>query len=485
METTSNLVVHFIVNAMWQASILSAIGAICARLMRNAAARHKHILWTAALILSVALPILSVCNYRADNFSFGFRLPFVNNRSDVSGGGQPNGQETAADEFAVKSGSGLDSSDLSAIFSAITVFYFAFLFYRLTNLLLTWRLTARLRRSAKNEKLPASINAAARRCSDVLQTSRVPILFSSEINAPLTLGWRKPSIILPESFLGIDSEETLAAALGHESAHIRRGDYGLNLICEFLSLLVSFHPAVSIMKRQINRTREMACDELVAEHLLKPLDYARSLIRIAGLTAPANRNALTLGVFNADILEKRIMKLIETSRGAKTRVGKIRILFIVVLLSATAMTASVFSFGLPNSEKAANRGETDLAENNFQTTETKNRRQDKRVLKRKRADGQSAAPTKEDGIAPLRLLSKPTPTYTDEARKNGASGSVKLRVTFLDSGTIGDVIPLNTLPDGLTESAVEAAKSIKFQPATKNGTPVTVVKLVEYSFTTF
>jgi TonB family protein len=274
-------------------------------------------------------------------------------------------------------------------------------------------------------------------------------------------------IILPESFLNITSEETLTAVLGHELAHIRRRDYGLNLVYEFLSLFVSFHPAVTIMKRKINQTREMACDELVSGHLLKPLDYARSLVQIAGFISPASQNAYTLGVFNADILEKRIMKLIETSRGANKRVGKIRFLFVVTLLGVTAMVTSVFSFAFPNrrtqeSEKVTTRDETRLADKNSQTKESKSEQQDKRVI-----------------------LSKPHPTYTDEARKNGVTGSVKLRVTFLDSGIIGDVIPVNMLPDGLTESAVEAAKGIKFQPATKNGTPLTVTKLVEYSFTTF
>ena len=91
---------------------------------------------------------------------------------------------------------------------------------------------------------------------------------------------------------------------------------------------------------------------------------------------------------------------------------------------------------------------------------------------------------KQDKIGPLRIISKPTPQFTEEARNNGTTGLIRLRVTFLASGSIGDISPVNTLPDGLTESAIEAAKGIKFKPATKNDEPMTVTKLVEYSFAT-
>jgi hypothetical protein len=38
------------------------------------------------------------------------------------------------------------------------------------------------------------------------------------------------------------------------------------------------------------------------------------------------------------------------------------------------------------------------------------------------------------------------------------------------------------LPDGLTEKAIEAAKKIRFNPAVKNGAPVSVRGQLEFSF---
>ena len=89
------------------------------------------------------------------------------------------------------------------------------------------------------------------------------------------------------------------------------------------------------------------------------------------------------------------------------------------------------------------------------------------------------------GTNAVQILSKPKPAYTNAARQNQTQGKVSLRVTFLASGHIGSVKPVKSLPDGLTEQAMVAALNIKFEPATKDGEPVTVTKTVEYNFTIY
>jgi hypothetical protein len=61
-------------------------------------------------------------------------------------------------------------------------------------------------------------------------------------------------------------------------------------------------------------------------------------------------------------------------------------------------------------------------------------------------------------------------------------GTVRLKIEFLDSGNIGKIFPISELPYGLTASAIEAAKKIKFNPEIKNGTPITVSKTIENAF---
>lgn len=84
--------------------------------------------------------------------------------------------------------------------------------------------------------------------------------------------------------------------------------------------------------------------------------------------------------------------------------------------------------------------------------------------------------------AAVRILTKPRPSYTEIARRYGLSGTVRLRVTFLSDGKIGAITPINWLPFGLTNSAITAARQVKFTPAVKNNVPVTVSKMIEYNF---
>ena len=88
-------------------------------------------------------------------------------------------------------------------------------------------------------------------------------------------------------------------------------------------------------------------------------------------------------------------------------------------------------------------------------------------------------------LKPLQIIAKPRANYTDAARTNQTEGTVTLRVTFLPNGKVGDVGIVKYLPDGLTEGSVEAAKNIKFEPATLNGKPIAVTKQVQYSFSLY
>lgn len=82
----------------------------------------------------------------------------------------------------------------------------------------------------------------------------------------------------------------------------------------------------------------------------------------------------------------------------------------------------------------------------------------------------------------MKILVKPKPAYTDEARQNNVQGKVVLRVVFLASGNIGLVEPISGLPNGLTEQAVDAAKRIRFEPAIVHGKAASTIKTMEYSF---
>lgn len=85
----------------------------------------------------------------------------------------------------------------------------------------------------------------------------------------------------------------------------------------------------------------------------------------------------------------------------------------------------------------------------------------------------------------IKVISQSRAGYTERARKNRVKGTVLLMTEFRSDSKIGFVVPIKELPDGLTENSVESAKSIKFAPGVKGGKPVTMIRLLSYSFETY
>jgi hypothetical protein len=82
----------------------------------------------------------------------------------------------------------------------------------------------------------------------------------------------------------------------------------------------------------------------------------------------------------------------------------------------------------------------------------------------------------------LKILEQPKPELPQNYSTLDVQGTVILRVEFLEFGDIGEIAQVKTLPSGLTEKAVAAAKKIKFEPEKKEGKPVTVVRQIEYFY---
>ena len=81
-----------------------------------------------------------------------------------------------------------------------------------------------------------------------------------------------------------------------------------------------------------------------------------------------------------------------------------------------------------------------------------------------------------------RLISKPEPTYTEAARQYQVEGTVVLKAVLSSSGKVTNIRIYQTLPSGLTEQAVKAARRIQFVPAVIDGKNVSMWIQLEYNF---
>ena len=81
-----------------------------------------------------------------------------------------------------------------------------------------------------------------------------------------------------------------------------------------------------------------------------------------------------------------------------------------------------------------------------------------------------------------KLIETPVALYTEEARQANAKDEVRLRLVLAGDGTIRNMFPIKSAGHALTESAVTAAQQIKFEPAVKDGRPVSQFVTLVYEF---
>ena len=76
-------------------------------------------------------------------------------------------------------------------------------------------------------------------------------------------------------------------------------------------------------------------------------------------------------------------------------------------------------------------------------------------------------------------------SYTPEAKAAGIEGTVRVEVTVLTDGTVGEDVtviqPLDT-QFGLDDEAVRASKRWLFKPASRDGKPVSSRAVIEQTF---
>jgi TonB family protein len=81
-----------------------------------------------------------------------------------------------------------------------------------------------------------------------------------------------------------------------------------------------------------------------------------------------------------------------------------------------------------------------------------------------------------------KVIYRVEPDYTDDAREKQITGSVVLTLTVGHDGLPQSIQIKKPLFPSLDQSAIEAARKMRFEPAMKDGQPVSEVLLVEFDF---
>src|SRR5438034_2921192 len=434
MRIISQILLNFLINASWQLALIAAVASVCAWLVRGAVPRHRHLLWVAALVMSVGLPWLT-------GSQLASRAAFFSTPATITVG--PPTIQTYPTDLTNKTfeprTSSVPQNSWRSLFQvsekwavAIALLYFSLLVYRGLKFGRAWQRTKAIKDTADPLEFTEEIQAIVGRCQTAIGAANFKLRSSASVSVPITVGIRNPLIIMPEQLLREADLNVLTSAIGHELVHVLRRDYLLNLIYELIYLPLSFHPAAALVRRRINQTRELSCDELVTEKLLGAEIYAHSLVQLAGSAVPFGRHAnLTVGITDADILEVRIMSLLRKSK-LDGRRAKPLLVAASVLLATPCVAAAAFGLSFEIAPQEPTVGQA---------------KESTRAKPNDRAE----------------------PEYAEDARANKIEGTVGLIASIGTNGVVQYVLVTKPLYPSLDQNAVEAMKKWRFEPLVRDG----------------
>lgn len=177
-----------------------------------------------------------------------------------------------------------------------------------------------LRRVSEPVTDPTLVAMATEAATAIGIRTRPELLITKQDVGVLTLGARRPVVLVSQQALSTCSPSEMQLVMAHEFSHIQRGDAWLGLLPHLTQILFWFHPLVWLACRELVLAREAACDELTIHALQARSDlYGRLLLKL-GVRQTSWFTLCTPGVSSHfRILHRRISMLARISEGSPRR----------------------------------------------------------------------------------------------------------------------------------------------------------------------
>ena len=311
-----------------KSAIVFALAWAIAKMMRRASAAARHLVWTSAAAVVIALPMVSAwmpawhvpapAGWRETAAVFQ-----VNATGGTATGGVaaiPVGRGTArgesvldarlADHCGVDLGSGNRG--------------------RAAEMVLGCAAIGRLRRSLKRSS----------------RMDGVELLEAPAGSMPMAAGIWKPAVFLPADATEWPGDRR-RAVLAHELAHVHRGDAATQILARTALALYWWNPMAWMAWREFLKERERAADDLVLASGLSGPDYAGHLLEIARrLAAPR----MSLAMARPSQLEGRLLAILDSKvsrKGAGRRSALIAAACAIAVMAPLAAVRAQDSSTMP------------------------------------------------------------------------------------------------------------------------------------------
>lgn len=351
------ILIEYLANALWQLPLLAG-GAWLLLYVWKPSPATQHRVWLGVLTLGLLMPLRGIAPppppasaanapsqsavvddhpsvFPLSDLEPGASLAVAANRtaSTTEGPIHNGATQTAAAGYTAL----LHRVRLNATAAAcILALWLATALWGIFRLVLAWTAARRLARTSRQVVLAGREAAEVLECARRLGVDMPDVRESSAICGPVVVGAVHPVLLWPRGFRRHSGDE-FKAALCHEIAHIRRRDYAMNLLCEMVALPLRWHPAIRGVERRIRATREMACDAMAARAMESETLYATCLLSLAqSMVGASVEHSLAAGLFNGNVMEERVMRLMQSNTSISWRTRLVR-----GLAGASAMAAAI------------------------------------------------------------------------------------------------------------------------------------------------
>jgi beta-lactamase regulating signal transducer with metallopeptidase domain len=298
MNNVACFVTSYLVNSVWEVAAIGGAGWVVSRLLKWFGPRVQHVIWVATLALSIAAPMVPLCRSLLGSLDSS---SVVSDAASTVAVATPSFQRARSNSILLPPG----------VIQLLSLLYLTAVLYCAARLAWLLRDAIAVVRGGEPASLGPDREELWNRSKQAFSVQSARILVSQRICSPVAAGFSHPVLLVPDGFPKICTSQDFLTALAHECAHIKRRDFQKNLLYEMAALFVAYHPVIWAVKSQIAQTREMICDEMAAEKLVGTKAYVQSLLRLATMLpfTGGARASGGIGIFDSDILERRIMKM--------------------------------------------------------------------------------------------------------------------------------------------------------------------------------
>ena len=521
-------------------TLVLAAGFAGSSALGRASAALRHLIWTAAFVALLALPV---------GLGIGPKIALD------AGGVAPAALATVAavspSPSAVGAGSAREMRRGTEWSGWLGGLYVAGILLMAARFVGGAVRTARMVRGARPAAYAQALADAVRRTLGIGRGVRT--LVSSGAAVPMTWGTRRPVVILPEEARHWPGERLHAVVL-HELIHVRRHDLLAQLAAQAACCLYWFHPLVWLAARELRKERERACDDAVLGKGVTAPDYAGHLLELARVLVERRSLADAPAMAEKGDLEERVRAVLDGSRN-RAPLSRRLALSVAALACALVLPVALVTVqaqagrgGLAGVVQDASQARVPGCEVRVKNVDGKNEEVAKAnaagefgfanipvgrytievrargfalgkaeavVEAGRRAEavvtlplGQisetmtirgsrpagapAAAPASTvqpiripvgGNVQPAKLIKQVHPVYPADLKEQGITGTVMLRAVISTTGeTLNPEVVNSNVNPGLAQAALDAVRQWRYQPTLLNGQPVEVVTSIALNF---